>query len=152
MKRQLAFSLLLITALASAPQLAPQQATEGRYQAETTLVVVDAIVTDHKGHPLTDLTAADFTVYEDGVEQKISAFSPPEAQTPSDRNASSQPTRPTPEANATLPRFLTVVLDLADNRPDNIKRSCEAVLKYLDKAGAGQTLIAIYYIDRGLHL
>ncbi|MDP9267978.1 MAG: VWA domain-containing protein [Acidobacteriota bacterium] len=152
MQRSLTFALLLAAGLAGAPQLAPQQATEGRYQAETTLVIVDAIVTDRKGHPLTDLTAADFRVYEDGVEQTISAFSPPEAQTPSDRGASSQPKRATPEGGGTMPRFLTVVLDLADNRPDNIKRSCDAVLQYLDKAGAAGTLIAIYYIDRGLHL
>src|SRR3954471_24130712 len=125
MQRPLKLALLLVLGLAIAPQVAPQQPSENTYQAESTLVVVDAIVTDKKAHPLIDLAAGDFKVYEDGVEQKILSFSQPEAQAP--ESAPSQPgVAGTSPAGATFPRFLTVVLDLADNKPDNIKRSCEA--------------------------
>src|ERR1700682_2119511 len=39
------------------------------------LVVGDVVALDHKGQPVTDLTAEDFTVLEEGKEQKVSAFS-----------------------------------------------------------------------------
>src|SRR5260370_1193189 len=39
------------------------------------LVVVDVVALDHKGQPVPDLTAEDFTILEEGKEQKISAFS-----------------------------------------------------------------------------
>jgi hypothetical protein len=42
----------------------------------TTLrVQVDAVVTDSKGHYVTDLTADDFAIYDDGKQQKITNFS-----------------------------------------------------------------------------
>ena len=40
----------------------------------TRLVVVDVVVRDRKEQSVTDLEATDFTLREDGVEQKISAF------------------------------------------------------------------------------
>jgi VWFA-related protein len=153
MQRSLKLVLLFLLGLAIAPRVTPQQQpTDNTFQAESTLVVVDAIVTDKKGHPLTDLPAGDFKVYEDGVEQKISSFSQPEAQTPEVSSPSQAGVAGTSAGGNGVPRFLTIVLDLADNKPDNIKRSCEAVLKHLEKAGSANTLIAIYYIDRGLHL
>ena len=48
-------------------------------RAETRLVVVDAVVTDKKGQPVTGLQADDFTVEENGKKQKISVLVPPRA-------------------------------------------------------------------------
>jgi VWFA-related protein len=62
--------LLLIAALA-APQ-EPQRPPTFRTGAE--LVRVDVTVTDGKGQPVTNLTADDFAVEEDGVPQKIQSF------------------------------------------------------------------------------
>ena len=45
------------------------------FSVTTTLVQVDAVVTDSKGHYVSDLTADDFAVYEDGKPQKITNFS-----------------------------------------------------------------------------
>jgi Ca-activated chloride channel family protein len=44
------------------------------FRAGVSLVKVDAQVTDRAGHPLTDLTAADFEVLDDGQPQKIAFF------------------------------------------------------------------------------
>ena len=46
---------------------------------ETQLVSVPAIVTDRTGRPLTNLSAADFQIFEDGRPQKIANFSTTEA-------------------------------------------------------------------------
>ena len=39
------------------------------------LVQVDAVVTDAKGKQVTDLTADDFQIFQDGKPQKITHFS-----------------------------------------------------------------------------
>src|ERR1035441_4524948 len=46
-------------------------------RANTRLVLVDVVVTDKKGQPITGLKAEDFTVEENGKKQKIATFSPP---------------------------------------------------------------------------
>jgi len=45
-------------------------------------VLVPVIVTDRKGHFVTDLKESDFQVFEDGVEQKLAAFSTQENASP----------------------------------------------------------------------
>src|SRR5688572_21857256 len=40
------------------------------------LVPLDVRVVDRDGNPVTDLTAADFTVYENGIRQEIAHFLP----------------------------------------------------------------------------
>lgn len=45
------------------------------FTVTTSLVQVDAVVTDSKGHYITDLTRDDFTVLEDGQPQKVTNLS-----------------------------------------------------------------------------
>ena len=47
-------------------------------RATTRLVVVDVVVTDKGGQPVTGLKAEDFTLEENGKKQKVSVFTPPE--------------------------------------------------------------------------
>ncbi len=56
----------------AAPGSSPPEAV---FSVTTTLVQVDAVVTDSKGRYATDLTADDFAVYEDGKPRKIANFS-----------------------------------------------------------------------------
>src|SRR5437588_4550878 len=55
------------------PQTAYESATV--LKTVTRMVVVDVVATDHKDHVVPDLTAADFTVLEDGKEQEVKIFS-----------------------------------------------------------------------------
>src|SRR5262249_1013597 len=48
--------------------------------------------------------------------------------------------------------LLTVVMDLSDSRPDNLRKSSEAVIKYLEKNLQKNDFVAIYFIERGLKL
>lgn len=63
-----------------AQQQSPAPQTPGdqppvTFRVEVNYVEVDAFVTDAQGNPVTDLTANDFDVLEDGKPQKVSAFS-----------------------------------------------------------------------------
>src|SRR5437868_8731059 len=64
------------TGTSSTPTPAGEEVNEGDVvRVETQLVSVPAVVTDHTGHPLVNLRAENFVLYEDGHPQKISNFS-----------------------------------------------------------------------------
>jgi VWFA-related protein len=64
----LAVCVLAAAAAAQQPQL------PGAFKSRITLVPVDVRVLDRQGRPVTDLTRADFQVFEDGRPQEIGAF------------------------------------------------------------------------------
>jgi hypothetical protein len=74
---------ILVAALGAAlaaqqPAPAPQTPADQppvTFRVEVNYVEVDAFVTDGQGNPVSDLTANDFDVLEDGKPQKVSAFS-----------------------------------------------------------------------------
>ena len=69
---------------AATPQ--PQQPEDDEVVRITTnLVQVDAVVTDKKGQQVTDLTSADFEIYEDGKRQEITNLSYVSIASPRDR-------------------------------------------------------------------
>jgi VWFA-related protein len=51
-------------------------------EVTTTLVEVDAVVTDSKGRPVTNLAASDFQILQDGKPQRITTFSHISTTTP----------------------------------------------------------------------
>src|SRR5260221_10851797 len=93
---------------------------QDQFSVEATSVVVDVIVTDKKGRPVTNLNANDFRVYEEGKEQKVTTFAPPnpaaytEPAAVAPKSATSTPVVPTalPPTQKRPEQFLTVVLDL----------------------------------------
>src|SRR5258708_5664137 len=154
------FEFSVVSCLWSQQKTAERSSVEPAIQVQSVNVVIDMIVTDRHGHHVPGLTASDFTIYEDGVPQKIVGF------TPSLESASNTPapaaskegeipktiSQPSQPASAPEPHLLTVVLDLADNRPANTKSSADAILGYLDKTLASGDYVAIFYIDQGLHM
>lgn len=75
---------VLVLGLAAGPALlsaqqAPTEVPGITIRANTRLVVVDVVVTDKKGQPISGLKAEDFAVEENGKKQKISVFVPPGA-------------------------------------------------------------------------
>jgi len=72
----LALNLATSPAVMSAQQT-PSDVPTITIRTSTRLVVVDVVVTDKKGQPVTGLKPEDFTVEENGKKQKISAFVPP---------------------------------------------------------------------------
>lgn len=69
--------LLLVSGVAGAQQAAPagQSAPAYTLQVTTQSVVLDVVVNDSNGKPVTGLKAGDFTVYEDKTPQTLTSFS-----------------------------------------------------------------------------
>ena len=90
---------------------------------ESRLVLVDAIVTDKKGHYVHDLTQGDFKLYEDNKEQSITSFSTGANAGGPDWNPRQQrPVRATPTTGSTI----CVRMWMSDSAPWNrcSQRSC----------------------------
>src|SRR5689334_24252606 len=76
---------------AAAQAQQPAYETSTVLKVKSRLVVVDVVARDGKGVPITDLKQEDFTVLEDGKEQKLRIFS---FQHPEDSVATAPPQAP----------------------------------------------------------
>src|SRR5437667_11811681 len=83
---RLSFNFVLTSALAVslgighrglAAQETPAEIPPITIRSNTRLVVVDVVVTNKNGQPVTGLKADDFAVEENGKRQKVSIFVPP---------------------------------------------------------------------------
>jgi VWFA-related protein len=70
----LAITLALGAFPAAQTQQPPVPRASGVVQSGTTAILVDVVVRDKHGQPVTDLTTSDFELYEDGVPQDIGAL------------------------------------------------------------------------------
>src|SRR5262249_28647893 len=59
----------------SAATVAQQAQPAASLRVTTRLVLVDVVALDHKGLPVTDLKGEEFTLREEGAEQKVRVFS-----------------------------------------------------------------------------
>jgi VWFA-related protein len=84
------------------------------FSVTSTLVQLDAVVTDSKGHHITDLTPGDFQVFEDGKPQKLTHFSYVQV-TP---GPTAGPAKPSPNPVAALPPAPS-----AQIRPEDARRT-----------------------------
>jgi VWFA-related protein len=158
------------------PENTGQLPQAGVIKVEAPSVVVDVIVTDKKGRHVPGLKAEDFAVYENNVPQKIVTFVPPlPAETPAGgapstapynvpaasgeqgRNKPHAPAEPTGVAaqqafDLAKVRFITLVMDIGDLQPANVKRAGDAAVDYVRKIVAPEDFIAVYWIDHSLHL
>ena len=72
------FRLIVLLALSSVSLLAQGQTDLPQFRAGVELVQLDVAVLDDKRQPVRGLTAADFTVLDNGVATPIRAFTPVE--------------------------------------------------------------------------
>jgi VWFA-related protein len=118
-------------------------------------VVVDVIALDHKGAPVADLEVADFTVQEEGKDQKVRIFS--FQQGPQGQPAVMTPATLPANRITNMPRFKTnsalnvLLLDGINVTNANQKYAREQMLKFLEKVPAGQPL-AVYAMGTKLRM
>jgi VWFA-related protein len=137
------------------PQAPPARA-EGAVQSQTIAILVDVVARDRRGLPVTDLTAADFELYEDGVRQEIGSLTAYTA-------GAASPSR-TPEAAAAPPAASSSPSQPAVEAPpqpvvalvfDRLSQEARAVahkaaLGYVGRAGESDALIGVFGIDLSL--
>lgn len=125
----------------------------------TRLIIVDVIASDHKGDPVRDLKAEDFTLTEDGEKQVLRVF---EFQAPADTNtpsAAPAANLPKPAANVftNAPRYNptralnVVLLDALNSTSTNQAYARDQMIRFLEKLPAGQP-VAVYALGSKLRL
>ncbi len=154
----LPFRIALVSALvlnlAAGPMiLSAQQASADvptlTIRANTRLVVVDVVVRDKKGQPITGLKAEDFTVEENGKKQRIATFTPPGANQGS-------PQTPPPGILSNHPEFLkpagvptVLLLDAANSVFHDQAYGRGQMLKYaLEQNLAGKPMAVMALSDQ----
>lgn len=152
---RMALALAMILNLADGPtmlsaQQAPADVPTITIRANTRLVVVDVVVTDKKGQPVTGLKAEDFTLEENGRKQKVSIFVPPGV---TNRTAS---TPPPPGVLSNLPENVSpagvptvLLLDAANSPFKDQAYARSQMLKYVVEQGkSGRPMAVITQTDQ----
>src|SRR5438270_10357335 len=124
------------------------------------LVNVDVSVKDKKGNYVNDLKADDFTVFENGVRQKVEFFNPPlvagEAvvgEGASAREKSMPAAQAESRARAGMPgNVISLVLDGLTTDPSNMKRVRDGAIKYIREQLADTDAVALFAVTGGLQL
>jgi VWFA-related protein len=131
------------------PQPAPAQPTPPvTFRAEINYVEVDASVTDDRGNLVTNLTAADFEILEDGKPQKIATFTM--VNIPVERLErplfASAPIERDVQSNARVDgRVYLIVLDDLHTHPLRAQRVKAAVRRFLERNFGANDIAAIVH-------
>src|SRR5215813_8356485 len=120
-------------------------------KANTRLVVVDVVVTDGKGAPVSGLESTDFTVLENGRPQKISNFSfqHPEAAAPAPGPLPPNTFTNVPAAKSSS--LNVILLDELNGEFTSRAHALDELVKYLGSGPAIQPT-AIYLLEQKLKL
>jgi VWFA-related protein len=130
--------VLLFAVLASAASSATQKEEHPSFPAGTEIVTVDAVVLDKQGAPIRGLSRDDFSVYEDGVAQEITAFEAADrpVEPPSAPAATSTPFRRATSSNVDAEsrsaRGFVLVFDELHLSLSEAKSAREAVRQFLE--------------------
>ena len=116
-------SLTLAQTVGSAPLQDPQKQKEDEpIRLNASLVQVPAVVTDHSGKFVSDLSRGDFSVLEDGKRQEISIF-----------------------AAVKQPFSAVLVLDTSNSAQDRLKVIQNAALSFIGQLRAGDRVMVISF-------
>lgn len=154
-----------------APQAPPQGKEVLTFGVSTAAVTLDIVVRDKKGNAVRDLKAGDFSVFEDGVPQKVETFeifgqtTPPAATTVADARspvggpggatapaaASAPAASPAPAAAAepeVRPQVIAFVFDRLG--PEARANAQKAAMTYVDRGYVHGDVVGIFSVDLAL--
>lgn len=159
--RACAVSLLAVLLVVPVFTQAPAPRADRTDSAAVTAVVVDLVVRDRRGEPVTDLTAEEFEVREDGVVQAIGSFRPP-GRNPGGISTSAPSTgdAPGPSAPATAdraaprpasdPAVVALVFDRLSS--DSRRLTNLAAARYLGDGEQTDNILGVFAADWGLEV
>lgn len=138
---------------AQTPQQPPAPRAAGVVQAEATAILVDVVVRDRRGQPVTDLTSSDFEVYEDGVLQDIGALTRYTSDVDAAVVTATTTAPPTagpakPPAELTPEPVIALIFDRLTPEARVVAR--KAALGYVGERGQTDARIAVFGIDLSL--
>lgn len=149
-------SLCICAAQAQAQEGKEAQKVPGEDDVEvlrvrSNLVNIEVMVKDKKGKYITDLKAEDFTVFENGVQQKVQFFEPPLAD--GDKMMQASVNQSSTRASGTAPRnIISLVLDGQTTDLANLKQVREGIIKYIREQIADTDIVALFAITSELRL
>lgn len=103
-------------------------ATAPLIRTESRIVLVDTVVTDKKGHYVTDLKQQDFKVYEDNKEQAITSFS--FGADPAIQNANQR-------------HYMVLFFDTSSMEMGDQMQARQAAVKFIDSNAGQDRLVAV---------
>ena len=124
-------------------------------RVKSNLVNIDVLVKDKKGKYIADLKAADFTIFENGVQQKIEFFDAPllGVTNRTSTTAATGEVKTDPGAPATVTRnYVTLVLDSQTTDITNLKKVREGTIKYVREQITDSDVVALLSVTNGLQL
>jgi VWFA-related protein len=125
-----------------------QPPVPGTFRSNVTMVPLDVRVLDEQGHPITDLTAEDFTVLEDGVPQAIRQFSRI-ALAPAPAAAAAGPVFRTTDDEVHAPQDHRVFLIvLGRGRLQGPSKGLDALLEFVEHRLLPQDQVAVLAYNR----
>ena len=128
----------------------------------TTAILVDVIVRDRKNMPVTDLGAADFDLYEDGVRQKVDTFTRVSrgsgigigiAWKAPNPTVAVTPPPPSSPPGADGPMEETTIAVVFDHlSSETLRVAQKATLQYIPAKGESRGRIGVFATDAGVRL
>ena len=129
--------LLSFVALATSGQAQPQKNKKPGIAVRSEVVLIPAIVTDHSGAHVSGLTQTDFTVLENGQQQKIAFFHHIQVNAAPEEAASPNPPPPGEFTNKTQSRSersAILVFDLLNSSITEQSNARDELMKFLSES------------------
>jgi len=163
----IAIAAIVMVIGTAAPGLAQQQAADGTFtlKVQSDIVLTNVVVRDKKtGEVVKGLTAADFTVLENGKPQKIASF---DYQSVDEAAVLNEKTTVTGQASvadllnrnfaadpAALKnhRLIVMFFDLSSMQPEDVDRAVEAAQDYINKKMQPADLVALVSMFTALNM
>ena len=159
-RRLIPLGLLLIASTTIGAQQPPAQQPPAQRAIEgdtttVTAIVVDVVVRDKQGNPVTGLTQDDFQIFEDGVRQDVGSLTAVNKApaTPAAAPVASTPVAVKPgesagEAAKRAPEVLALVFDRLS--ADGRSMAFKAAQQYIGDGKVSNNVVAVFGIDLSL--
>jgi VWFA-related protein len=150
------FSLLLASSTAMLAQSAQPPTTTPVFKTSTHAVIIDVVVDNGKGEPVSGLRKEDFRIFEDGKPQSIDFFEEHAQKVLSPGMLQSLPKMP-PNVYTNVPpappddAVNVLLLDSLNTPPQMISYARNQIVAYLNHVRPG-TRIAIFALNRSLSI
>jgi VWFA-related protein len=146
--------IFLGAAYAGFGQAQPQKDKKPGIAVRSEVVLVPAVVTDHSGAHVSNLTQADFTILENGHQQKIAFFHHIRANTTRGEVATSQhPSEFTNKAQTNSDRSAILVFDLLNSSITEQSNARDELMKFLLESPAlGEPVCLLAFDAEGVKL